>query len=164
MLRVKFRAGTADSLLAYPATATEVPQMGVSKMSQDDFFRGLLAALRLKGAQFIDTRGGLHHEHFERVVEELEEHYIEFPELPRTFTPSPFTGRYRELDEALVQLQCGLLGAQNPFYPGVRLDISEVRAKNILMGYPEEQQQFFHKLAQAFLAGLPVGDEAPLTV
>jgi hypothetical protein len=121
-------------------------------MSLDDFFRGLLAALRLQGIEFVETRGDSHHARFRRVVETLRTRSTQFPRLPRTFVASPFTGRYRELDEALVQLQCGFLGAQNPFYPGVHLDISEPRARHILDNYEEPEKEVFAKLAQVYAA------------
>ncbi|MCY2987114.1 MAG: hypothetical protein NTY19_04500 [Planctomycetota bacterium] len=125
-------------------------------MNRDDLFRGLLAALRLQGIKFIDTRNDLHHDRFRQVVELLGECAAEFPCVPSTFIPSPFTGRYRELDDALLRLQRGLLGAQNPFYPGVNLDISESRAERILATFSPEQRELFVRLANAYLGhGIP---------
>lgn len=120
-------------------------------MNRDDFFRGLLSALRLDGLEFIDTRNDDHHTRFQRVVELLRAHEADFADLPNFFFPSPFTGRYREFDDALLRLQRGLLGAQNPFYPGVNVDISENRARRILESFPQEQQTVFRRLAGVYL-------------
>lgn len=120
-------------------------------MKRDDFFRGLFAALRLCDQKFIITRTDAHHEAFQRVVDLLEESPPLGADLPDPFVPSPFTGRFRELDNALVRFQHGLLGAQNPFYPYVNLDISAARAKQILAGFSDTQQQLFLRLANAFL-------------
>lgn len=122
-----------------------------SHMNRDDFFRGLLSALRLEGLEFIDTRNDDHHARFQRVVELLKDHEEAFVDLPHSFFPSPFTGRYREFDDALLRLQRGLLGAQNPFYPGVNVDISENRARRILEGFPQEQRTVFRELAASYL-------------
>jgi hypothetical protein len=120
-------------------------------MNRDDLFRGLLAALRLNGKTFIDTRNDVHHDRFRNVVAVLAECREQFPDVPSTFIPSPFTGRYRELDDALLRLQRGLLGAQNPFYPGVNLDISESRAERILAAFAPEQRELLLRLAAAYL-------------
>jgi hypothetical protein len=119
-------------------------------MTRDDLFRGLLAALREKGIQFIDTRNDDHHSRFQSVVDVLTAERNQFPDIPSTFVPSPFTGRYREFDDALLRLQRGLLGAQNPFYPGVNLDITLERAHKILQGYREEEKELFSRLASAY--------------
>lgn len=123
-----------------------VPQV----MKRDDFFRGLLAALRLSGLNVITTRDDAHHEAFRHVVEVLDEIHDDCPEIPDTFVPSPFTGRYRELDNALVRFQQGLLGAQNPFYPCVNLDITDTLAKRIMNEYTPKQQQIFTRLASVW--------------
>ena len=129
-------------------------------MTRDDLFRGLLAALRERGVEFIDTREDDHHARFQRVVEMLDEVREEFPNVPSTFIPSPFTGRYREFDDALLRLQRGLLGAQNPFYPGVNLDISKQRAHRILANYKTEEQQLFANLASVYLGQETVAEHA----
>jgi hypothetical protein len=118
-------------------------------MTRDDLFRGLLAALRERGVEFIDTREDDHHARFQRVVEMLDEVREEFPNVPSTFIPSPFTGRYREF-----------LGAQNPFYPGVNLDISKQRAHRILANYKTEEQQLFANLASVYLGQETVAEHA----
>jgi hypothetical protein len=120
-------------------------------MTRDDLFRGLLAALRENGVKFIDTQNDAQHSSFRRVVGLLQKCQGEFPNIPFTFVPSPFTGRYRELDDALLRLQRGFLGARNPFYAGVNLNLSEDRAKRILNGYSPEDQELFSRLAAAFL-------------
>src|SRR5712692_3768805 len=99
-------------------------------MSSDQFFRGLLAAMRLAGREFIDTRKDNHHMRFEAAMEFLAK--LGGVDMPHPFIPSPFTGTYREFDDALLQMQRGLLGAQNPFYPGIALHLSSERAQSIL--------------------------------
>lgn len=120
-------------------------------MTRDDVFRGLLAALRLKEIKYIDTRNDAQHVAFRRVVDALKDSVTQHPGVPITFVPSPFTGRYRELDEALLQLQRGLLGAQNPFYPGVNVKLSPERAQRILQEYSTEEQKLFFNLASIFM-------------
>jgi hypothetical protein len=116
-------------------------------MTKDRFFRGFLAALRKVGEDFIRTRDDAHHKKFEAVVDLMERSGSE--DLP-LFIPSPFSGRFREFEDALLQMQRGFLGAQNPFYPGVHLDITEERAGAILDQYSREERELFLKLAQAY--------------
>lgn len=119
-------------------------------MKRDDFFRGLFAALRLRGLEFVDTQEDRHHARFTKVASLLRERRADFPEVPQAFVPSPFTSRYRELDDALLRLQRGLLGAKNPFYPGLYLHIKQPVAQEILNEYTPEQRKLFLDLADAY--------------
>jgi hypothetical protein len=60
------------------------------------------------------------------------------------------TARYRELDDALLNMQRGFLSAPNPFYPGIRLKLSKARAMKILDGFSPEQRDELHRLAGIF--------------
>jgi hypothetical protein len=133
-------------------------------MTNDRFFRGFLAALREAGEKILVTKDDTHHKKFKAVaglIGQLSEE--EQDELP-TLIPSPFTGRFRELEDAILQMQRGLLGAQNPFYPCVNLDVSAERATAILEQYSPREQELFRRLAKAYKekrsADVAVGDEA----
>ena len=119
-------------------------------MTNDRFFRGFLAALREVGEEFIVTRDDTHHKKFKAVVGLLgqlnEEQQDELP----AFIPSPFTGRFREFEDAILQMQRGFLGAQNPFYPSVNLDISPERAAAILDQFSPAERELFLRLAKAY--------------
>jgi hypothetical protein len=71
--------------------------------------------------------------------------------MPGTFVPSPFTGRYRDLDSVLIRFQQGLLRSQGPFHPCIHLDISESRAKRIMGECIPGQQRLLKELALEFI-------------
>lgn len=133
-------------------------------MTNDHFFRGFLAALRQEGLKFISTQNDAHHKKFQAVVGVLgrlsEEEQDDLP----AFIASPFTGRFRELEDAILQMQRGFLGAQNPFYPGVHLDITTERAGAILEQFSADERELFHRLARAYkekgTADVAISDEA----
>ena len=120
-------------------------------MKLDEFFRGLFAALRLSGTEQIITHLDAHHESFQGVVDKLERVHDEYPEMPGTFVPSPFTGRYRDLDSVLIRFQQGLLRSQGPFHPCIHLEISESRAKRIMGECTPGQQRLLKELALEFI-------------
>jgi hypothetical protein len=117
--------------------------------------------LREEGVEFITTRDDAHHKNFHTVVSLLSQR-DDTEDVP-TFIPSPFTGRFRELEDALLQMQRGFLGAQNPFYPGVRLDVSKTRAATILNQFSPTERELFLQLARAYkereAGGVAVGEE-----
>src|SRR5438132_11762591 len=93
---------------------------------QDRFFKGLLATMSLKGHQAVETFEGEHQRRFDRVAKRLAEMQEEAQDdslerLPEWFVQSPITGVYKDLDEALIGLQNGMLRAQNPYYVSVAL-------------------------------------------
>jgi hypothetical protein len=132
-------------------------------MTNDRFFRGFLAALRTVNHDFIDTRDDAHHKQFKAVVGLLGQLSEEAQDDLPVFIPSPFTDRFRELEDALLQMQRGFLGAQNPFYPGVHVNITQERASAILDQFPSDQRELFLRLAKAYkeqgTADVAVGDE-----
>jgi hypothetical protein len=133
-------------------------------MTNDRFFRGFLAALSTVGHNFIVTRNDAHHKQFKAVVGLMGQLSKEAQDELPVFIPSPFSDRFRELEDALLQMQRGFLGAQNPFYPGVHLDITPERAKAILDQFSPEQRELFLRLAKAYedngTATSAVGDES----
>jgi hypothetical protein len=124
-------------------------------MTSEQFFRAFLASLRVHDLEFVDTRNDRHHKRFQLVVDRLraaqKEHENGAEEMPRALVSSPFTGRYQDFDDALVRLQRGLLGSQNPFYPGIRLTLSKERAERILNQLPKAQHAVIEKLADIYL-------------
>jgi hypothetical protein len=131
-----------------PATASPRP------MTEERFLAGFVAALRAEGQEFIDTHGDAHHRKFDDVISTLrtdrENGNPGAASLPRTLMPTQMTGRYRELDDALLNMQRGYLSAPNPFYPGIRLKLSRSRAKQILDGFTPEQREELETLARVF--------------
>jgi hypothetical protein len=123
-------------------------------MTEERFLAGFVAALRAEGQEFIDTHGDAHHKRFDNVISALradrESGNPGAVSLPRTLRPTQMTGRYRELDDALLNMQRGYLSAPNPFYPGIRLKLSKSRAKQILDGFTPEQRDELQTLARIF--------------
>jgi hypothetical protein len=127
----------------------------VGIVTQQDFFRGFVAALRAEGLDYVDTRDDRHHRLFGAVVRRLERARRDArpgaQAMPRALLPNQITGRFQELDDALVDLQKGrLLGARNPFYHRVELAFTEENADQILDLYNAEEQELFRKLATAY--------------
>ncbi len=116
-------------------------------MTNLTFFRGLLAALRFLGVHYIDARQNDHHRRLTAALVVLPEG-DQWPVL----VPSPICGAYRELDTALLELQCGFLGeaAWAPY--GVHLDISADRALEVLCAFGIEQGAVFLELAHHFIS------------
>jgi hypothetical protein len=99
---------------------------------------------------YIDTRGDVHHELFAQALKLLDSPQLEsLKESLPFFVSSPYTGRFREWDEALLNLQLGLLGAQNPFYPGVDVRVSPKVAERIL-GKLGDLRAVFEQLAKRY--------------
>lgn len=125
-------------------------------MSTNRFFRGFFAALREHDLTFVNTRGEAHHARFAVAVDVLREAqdagHREAREMPLALVADPFTGRFNELDDALVRMQQGLLGAQNPFYPGIWLTLTKERAESILSSYDQTERALLESLAAAFVA------------
>jgi hypothetical protein len=119
-------------------------------MGVEDFFQALFAALLHDGVKSIDTRDGQHQERFQRVAEYLDEHAEAADRLGVCFFPSPYNGRFAEFDSELLKQQVGLLGAQNPFYPGVHLQFSQETADAILNDLAPEDRIFFEELSRRF--------------
>lgn len=123
--------------------------------NSDRFFKGLLASLRLHGAKYISVLHDRHHDCFDRVVisyrEAIGEGSESFDNFPKIFPKSPVTGKYRDLDEALLRLQHGMLGAQNPFYPSVEINFSESFAESVLAKFETNERKLLDKLAAEFV-------------
>lgn len=123
------------------------------------FFRGFLAALRLRDQEFVDTRSNAHHERFRAVAQRLEEaHRNGVPgaeDLPRMFRPTMATGLYGEFDDALLQLQEGYGSSPNPSYSGLKLVISEDRAEDALEEFSPEARALLDDLAKSFIDTKP---------
>jgi hypothetical protein len=118
-------------------------------MTTDDFFRGFMAALKKNGLDQIETRNDRHHRAFEAVQHLAETGTTRQSRL--RFIPSPYTGRFPQLDEALVRLQRdGLLRAENPYYVRVKLALSPERADKILKFYSEDDREFLRAAADAY--------------
>lgn len=122
------------------------------------FFRGFMATLFVQGERFISTQDDEHQQKFDRVVQSYREYRRlasagDLANFPAFFSKSKITGRYKELDDALLQLQQGLLGAQNPYYTSVKFGCSEVVAESVLNSYSEAEKQLLARLASTYREG-----------
>lgn len=124
-------------------------------MNEETFFRALIAALRLAGRDFVETRDDEQHHRFAHVVKRIDEMVAqELPgadALPLLFVPSPVTNRYPELDDALLEAQRGLTGSRNPFYPGADLVLTPEYAEAELEDLGPEERVLMEQLAQVFI-------------
>jgi hypothetical protein len=124
-------------------------------MTNERFFRGFLAALKLQGEKQIVTKDDTHHLTLDPVVQVLDEaRRTDRPgarDMPNTLIAQEITGRYQDWDSALVALQRGrLVAARNPSYPSVEILFNDQEAKELLSRYTAEQREMFRELATAF--------------
>ena len=124
-------------------------------MTNDRFFRGFLAALRLQGENQIVTKADIHHQTFDAAARWLEEArrsgHPGVEGMPDTLIPQVITGRYQDWDNALISLQRGkLLAARNPTYPLVEILFNEDDARQLLDLYTPEQQEAFVEMATQY--------------
>ncbi len=124
-------------------------------LSEEKLYRAFLASLRLHGHDFVDTRNDDHHHRLAAAVEVLAEAHARgdagATRMPRGILPSPFTGRYSEFDQALLNAQeTGASSARNPYYPGADLPVSDQRAKRILSGLSEAECKLLDQMVVAF--------------
>ena len=122
----------------------------------EDFFEGFLAALRLQGQAFVETRDNVHHDRFRQVAEALAEARLAkrsgSGELPGSFWPSMATGLYGELDDALLGSQQGLGSSPNPAYHGLKLALSEEQAADVLLDFSPDTRALLLELADVFIS------------
>lgn len=132
-------------------------------MNKDQFFLGFFAALRDEDIDFIDTRRDRHHVRFRRAVRRLNEAREAGREgagdMPRALVPSPYNARFKEFDHALIRLQKGDLGANNPHYPGISLVMDKRRAEQILERFSPAERGIFRDLAAEYLAAARDDDQ-----
>ena len=137
-------------------THRDQPGGTMARVNEARFFAGFVAALRARGVDFVETQDDSHHARFNRVVQALREARANSEPgvrgMPRSLMPTQVTGRYRELDEALLNMQRGIFSAPNPYYPGVQLKLSEDRAERILSDFDPEQRKLLARLADLFAA------------
>ena len=124
-------------------------------MTNDRFFRGFLAALRLQGETEIVTKDDAHHRTFDASAHYLNEarqaRHPGVEEMPDTLAPQVITGRYQDWDDALISLQRGkLLAARNPTYPLVEILFTEDEAKELLQLYTPAQREVFAEMATQY--------------
>jgi hypothetical protein len=124
-------------------------------MTNDRFFRGFLAALRLQGENRIVTKGDAHHQTFDAAAHWLDEArrsgHPGVEDMPDTLIPQVITGRYQDWDDALISLQRGrLLAARNPTYPLVEILFTEDEAEQLLDLYTPEQREVFTAMAAQY--------------
>lgn len=111
----------------------------------------------LRGAESIETREQRHQTRFDRVAQAYQELRASLPsgaieKFPRYFRRSPITGSYKDFDDALISLQNGLMGAQNPYYFSVGINCSTWLAERIVSEFSPEEQRVLERLVGEFLA------------
>ena len=124
-------------------------------MTDQLFFKGLLAALASQGTQFVDTRDDHHQVGIAHVITRLRKLQADrapgASKMPAALIPGPVTGKYEAFDDALLSLQdLGYDSAQNPFYPGVAVTLSRHRADRILTRFTQQERDIFFQLASEF--------------
>lgn len=111
-------------------------------MHPDIFFRSLVAALRLKGIQFIVTRKDAHHRYWESVADTVTDERLPY------LVPSPFTGRYADVDSALAKLQTGITSWC--LAGGYDITLSTSRAQRILAELSGSDQALVEQAAALY--------------
>lgn len=121
---------------------------------QERFFNGFFATIFLEGQKSVSTHGEDHQRRFARVARRLREiqRVRQVTEMPTFFAKSGITGHYQDYDDALINLQNGLLSAQNPYYVRVNINCSESLANDILSEYSPEQRDLLKQLVDEYLA------------
>ena len=125
--------------------------------AQDRFFKGFLATMVLNGATVIETQEQRHQARFDRVARRYQDLRSSLEpqavaSFPKYFGRSPITGSYKDFDDALISLQNGLMGAQNPYYVSVGISCSDWLAKNIVEDYSPAEKQVLAVLVSTYLA------------
>lgn len=132
------------------------PHRGKDEHVTDEmFYRGLLAAMVASGLRCVDTRHDRHQVALRRAVQRLEAlQQAGVPgteSMPAAIIPGPVTGAYEDFDDALLRLQdLGYDSAQNPFYAGVALTLSDRRVERILARFSSDERAVLHELADLF--------------
>lgn len=124
-------------------------------MTDEMFYRGLLAAMAASGLRCVDTRHDRHQVALRRAIHRLEELQAAgapgSESMPAAIIPGPVTGAYEDFDDALLRLQdLGYDSAQNPFYAAVALTLSDHRVARILERFSSDEQAVLHELADLF--------------
>lgn len=124
-------------------------------IEQPVFVRGLMAALKLAGNEFIVVQNDNHQERYSDVMTRLEElrraRDARSARIP-TWHPSAFTGRYSELDNTLLELQdIGHTSVVGPFFSVVELTASIQGCHETLQTFFEPyEEELMHELASVF--------------
>lgn len=125
--------------------------MSSLEFTVERFFLAFLAALRIHGIEFVDARGDAHYRRFDSVTDYLLTNRRLANAIPIELYPSPYDGRYREFDDALLSLQKGVSGARNPTYPGVQIVMSVQQADAELQQLSPRSRQLISKLASYYI-------------
>jgi hypothetical protein len=121
----------------------------------DRFYKGLMVALRAQGEEYVSTFQNEHHTRFARVAHVYKERRKLgggcFNDFPAFFQKSAISSQYRGLEEALLYLQHGVLGAQNPFYSSVKFGCTAEQAARVLVEeFSDSEQVLLRELALVF--------------
>jgi hypothetical protein len=143
--------------MSHSSVRVAITPRQLRELSVERFFLAFLAALRLRRIEFVDARNDAHYRRFDSVTEYLLKETALCTTIPIELYPSPYDGRYRELDDALLYLQKGASGARNPTYPGVQILMSERQAESELGKLSADTKKLIKRLADLY-----VGAEVPV--
>lgn len=129
------------------------------RVSADDFFTGLLAAIAYRGRRRLSIRG----ERFDAIVASTVEQLRargggEF-DLRFRVRPHYIHGESTTVRDAIAAAtQADLISLDNPEYQDIRLKIAPATAEEILADMPVDKQVFL-ELADSFLSAYDRGEE-----
>lgn len=119
------------------------------------FMKGFFATLLLSGTEYVPTINDKHQERFGRVALSLRERKQNGdPAMQRMpdFTPEVITGKYEELDHALITFQSfGITERADPYFSSMKIVFSAERARRQLERFSEEEQQALFSMTKEFL-------------
>ena len=121
------------------------------KLSADDFFSGLFAALAIKGWNRISIRD----EQFDRALDSVFRMLTKLSkaqnlDLRFRIRLHPLHGDSSTVRDAISHAaQRDLISLDNPEFQDIRLKLGKTDAKSVLQGVPGKSQLFF-KLAEEF--------------
>jgi hypothetical protein len=127
------------------------------KLSADDFFTGLLAALRLKGHTSISIRGDRFDQALAAVFQALQDAApAQDLDIRFRIRLHPVHGDSSTVRDSLYQaVQRNLISLDNPEYQDIRLKLTPAEAHAVLLELPGGDK-FYADLADRFLEQYPL--------
>lgn len=128
------------------------------RISADDFFTGLLAAIAYRGRRRISIRGERFDAIIASVVQELLERHGDQVDLRFRVRPHYIHGESTTVRDAIAAAtQADLISLDNPEYQDIRLKIAPATADDILEDMPVDKDVFL-ELADSFLSAYERGE------
>lgn len=119
-------------------------------MTYERFFKGFFAALRFFGMQLMFPGTGSHYIKFSAVIHILgklpDEWRTRFP----LFVRNPGTGRFDELNAALLKMDGSYLTLEGP---SAKINLTFELARQVLGQFPDMERRILRMCAVAYLEG-----------